>query len=147
MRDKSFAFVHQKNADGTFACEIVRQHHTSQVQSYTVGEIMVNIVRIGNGHVWMKNALLQERDLFRKVAYLPQEAGGFVLIPLFHGLEHTDFRIVLARFHLGLSELVTCFHLFVLCPLATISYSQCNPHRSSVHVQTLTTSLNLELKC
>lgn len=29
LRDKSFAFVCQKNADGTFACEIVRQRHTS----------------------------------------------------------------------------------------------------------------------
>lgn len=87
LRDKSFAFVGQKNADGTFACEIVHQRRTSPLFHQPCSSGLVNIVCIGNGHVRMKNALPQERDLFWKVACLPQEAGAFVLIPLCHGLE------------------------------------------------------------
>ncbi len=89
LRDNSFAFVRQKNEDGTFVCDILRQRHTSPLFHQPCSSGLLNIVCIGNGHVRMKNALLQERDLFRKVACLPQEAGGFVLIPLRHGLEHT----------------------------------------------------------
>ncbi|KAI2645238.1 Cell cycle checkpoint protein RAD17 [Labeo rohita] len=89
LRDNSFAFVRQKNADGTFACEILRQCHTSPLFQQPCSSGLLNIVCIGNGRVRMKNALLRERDLLRKAACLPQEGGGFVLIPLRHGLEHT----------------------------------------------------------
>lgn len=85
---KVFASV-KENADGTFACEILHQRNTSPLFHQLCSSGLLNIVCIGNGCVRMKNALLQERDLFRKVACLPQEAGDFVLIPLCHGLEHT----------------------------------------------------------
>ena len=68
LRDNNFTFVQQKNADGTFACEILRQSHTSPLFQQPCTSGLLNIVCIGNGPVYC-NVLLQERDLFRKVAY------------------------------------------------------------------------------
>lgn len=87
LKDETFAFVWQKNADGTLACQILQQRHTSPLFHQPCSSGLVNIVCIGNGQVRVKNGLLCEKDLFRKVA-LPQESGGDVLIPLRHGLEH-----------------------------------------------------------
>lgn len=89
LEDERFAFVRQKNADGTLACQILHQRHTSPLFHQPCSSGLLNIVCIGNGQVRMKNGLLREKDLSRKVAYLPQESGGAVLIPLRHGLEHT----------------------------------------------------------
>ncbi len=41
----------------------------------------------------MKRRQLLETDLFRKVACLPHENGGSVLIPLLHGIEHRMWRL------------------------------------------------------
>ena len=87
LKDETFAFVRQKNADGTLACQILHQRYTSPLFYQPCSSGLVNIVCIGNRQVRMKNGLLCEKDLFRKVAYLPQESGGAVLIPLRHGLE------------------------------------------------------------
>lgn len=86
LRDESFAFVRQKNVDGTLACEILDQCHTSPLFRQPCSSKLLNIVYTGNGQGRMKNGLLRETDLFRKVACLPQETGH-VLIPLRHGAE------------------------------------------------------------
>ena len=88
LKDDRFAFVKQKNADDTFDCEILHQRHTSPLFRQPCSSGLLNIVCIGNGQVGMKNGLLRERDLFRKVACLPLQTGGSILIPLRHGLEH-----------------------------------------------------------
>lgn len=87
LRDDRFAFLQQKNADGTFACRILHQRHTSPLFSQPCSSGLINIVCL-KGVVRMKQGLLRERDLFRKVACIPQEMGGFVLIPLRHDQEH-----------------------------------------------------------
>ncbi|KAL2095482.1 hypothetical protein ACEWY4_010201 [Coilia grayii] len=88
LRDDRFAFIRQKNADGTFACETLHQRHTSPLFDQPCSSGLLNIMCLRNGQVRMKNALLREGDLFRKVACLPEETGGFVLLPLRHGVEH-----------------------------------------------------------
>ncbi len=55
LRDDRFAFVRQKNADGTFACEILHQRHTSPLFHQPCSSGLLNIVCIGNGQVRMKN--------------------------------------------------------------------------------------------
>ena len=107
LEDERFALVHQKNAEGALACQILHQHHTSTLFHQPCSSGLVNIVCIGNGQVRMKNGLLREKDLFRKVSYLPQESGGAVLIPLCHSLEHKyyrlNFHIFKAIFHTSVS--------------------------------------------
>lgn len=88
LRDESFAFIREKNADGTFVCEIVNQRHTSTLFKQPCSSKLLNIVYMGNGLGRTKRGVLCEKDLFRKVACLPQESGGYVLIPLRHGVEH-----------------------------------------------------------
>ena len=88
LKDGRFAFIRQQNADGSFECEILHQRHTSPLFRQPCSSGLLDIVCTRNGQVRMRNAQLLERDLFRKVACLPQEAGGFVLMPLRHSLEH-----------------------------------------------------------
>ena len=86
LKDDRFAFVRQKNVDGTLACEILDQRHTSTLFEQPCSSKLLNIVWTGNGEGRKKNGLLRETDLLRKVACLPQE-NGCVLLPLRHGLE------------------------------------------------------------
>ncbi|XP_061597513.1 uncharacterized protein LOC133460763 isoform X3 [Cololabis saira] len=88
LKDQQFAFIRQQNADGSFECEILHQRHTSPFFSQPCSSGLLDIVCTANGQVRMRNAQLLERDLYRKVACLPREAGGFVLMPLRHSLEH-----------------------------------------------------------
>ncbi|XP_063061794.1 uncharacterized protein si:dkey-242h9.3 isoform X6 [Engraulis encrasicolus] len=90
LENDRFAFVQRKNADGTLACKILHQRHTSPLFHQPCSSALLNVVCIGSGHVTMKNCLLREEDLFRKVAFLPQECGGAVLIPLRHGPEKAN---------------------------------------------------------
>lgn len=85
LKDKRFAFVRQKNADGTLACEILDQRHTSLLFDKPCRSDLLNIV-CTNGQGRMEKQLLREKDLIRKVACLPQE-DGYVLLPLRHGIE------------------------------------------------------------
>ena len=86
LKDDRFAFVRQKNVDGTLACEILEQRHTSSFFEEPCSSKLLNIVWTGNGQGRRRNELLRETDLFRKVVCLRQESGC-VLIPLRHGLE------------------------------------------------------------
>lgn len=88
LKDESFAFIQEKNPDGTFECTILNQRYTTTLFHQPCSSKFLNIVCTGNGQGRMKRGLLHKTDLIRKVACLPQETGGYVLIPLRHGMEH-----------------------------------------------------------
>ena len=75
LKDDRFAFVRQKNVDGTLACEILEQRHTSSFFEEPCSSKLLNIVWTGNGQGRRRNELLRETDLFRKVVCLRQESG------------------------------------------------------------------------
>lgn len=88
LKDESFAFIQEKNADGTFVCKILNQRYTTTLFHQPCSSKLLNIVCTRNGQGRMKRGLLHKTDLIRKVACLSQETGGYVLIPLRHGMEH-----------------------------------------------------------
>ena len=88
LRDESFAFIRQENADRTLLCDILHQRHTSPLFQTPCSSKLINIVCTRDPQPGtMKNGTLVEADSYRKVACLPQETGGYVLIPLRHDLE------------------------------------------------------------
>ena len=88
LEDQRFAFVRQKNADGTLNCEILDQRDTSPLfQQPCCSKQYLNIVCTRDGGGRKEHRLLREMDLSRKVACLPR-GTGYVLLPLRHGLEY-----------------------------------------------------------
>ena len=89
LKDDGFAFVKQKNADGTLDCEILDQRHTTLLfQQPCCTKQYLNIVCTRDGWGRREHRQLRQTDLVRKVACLPRETGGYVLLPLRHGLEY-----------------------------------------------------------
>ncbi len=87
LRDEKFAFIRERR-DGIVVCDVLHQRYTSPLFEKPCNSKLLNIVYTRNGQGRMKRRQLLETDLFRKVACLPHENGGSVLIPLLHGIEH-----------------------------------------------------------
>lgn len=88
LRDEKFAFIRERRGDGIVVCDILHQRYTSPLFEKPCNSRLLNIVYTKNGQDRMKRRQLLETDLFRKVACLPHEDSGSVLIPLLHGIEH-----------------------------------------------------------
>lgn len=96
LSDERSAFIREKNADVTFACEILNQRHTSPLFYEPCSSKLLNIVCTENGQGRMKRELLLQTDFICKVACLPKQTGGYVLIPLRHGAQilKVDFSLI-----------------------------------------------------
>jgi hypothetical protein len=86
--NEDFAFVKEKRDDGKLVCDIVRQRDTRNFFDKPCESKFVNIVYV-KSRPRSARRLLEKKDLHRKVVCLPY-SGGYVLLPLLHGVERDN---------------------------------------------------------